>query len=96
MKTLNNNVQENYCSFEIIKLLKEKGFDIKTTVYKNIEKNYVDSGGNLTDDTYNKVELVTEPIRPTHALAVEWIKTKVIFGMTIMLEKHQWIMCMNH
>lgn len=26
---MNNNIQEAYCSFEVSKLLKEKGFDVK-------------------------------------------------------------------
>jgi len=66
---MNNNIQESYCSFEVSKLLKEKGFNIyqstqysegATTLY-----NYGIGQCRLFGDLY---------YRPTHALAVEWLR----------------------
>lgn len=83
---LNNNIQEPMCSFEVSKLLKEKGFDIpcyKAFLYKiyepssiteeNITK--IKDATNYSDSHYEKY------YRPTHGLAIEWIK--VNFGIWI-------------
>lgn len=70
-KQLNNNIEESYCSFEVSKLLKEKGFNIyqstqysqgvnKTTIY-----NYSERQCTLFGNLY---------FRPTHALAIEWLR----------------------
>jgi len=37
LKMINNNTQEDYCSFEVSKLLKEKGFDVSSP-YWDFEK----------------------------------------------------------
>lgn len=69
MKTLNNNIQESYCSFEVSKLLKEKGFSIRSEPYR------YNPYGELT---------VLEGINcPTHALAIEWIR--VNFGVWVVV-----------
>lgn len=36
--SMNNNIQESYCKFEISKLLKEKGFDVQLSSFYNEHK----------------------------------------------------------
>lgn len=69
-KTINNNIQESYCSFEVSKLLKEKGFDCICT------KSYMDFGMDGIPDM-RIVNHITKPniLAPTYALAIEWIRT---------------------
>lgn len=78
MKKINNSIVESYCSFEIGKLLKEKGFDIESCDY------YSKEGEFLYDRDYPNWQ-VTKPEgycdAPTHALAVEWIR--INFGIWI-------------
>jgi len=46
---MNNNLNEDYCSFEISKLLKEKGFDvIHTNLVKHNGQNYFAPTHSLT------------------------------------------------
>jgi len=53
-------IQEDYCSFEVSKLLKEKGFD-----YQGFD--YIDFEG----------EVIRQD-RPTHQMAMKWLKGKGI------------------
>lgn len=60
-------ITEDYCSFEISKLLKEKGFDGRMhTFYTDdgteIESSYVVSGNFITI------------YRPTHQMALKWLR----------------------
>lgn len=48
MKTLNNSITETYCSFEVSKLLKEKGFKVPVTKYyldRELKVNFEESNG---------------------------------------------------
>ena len=47
MKEINNNIKEDYCSFEVSKLLKEKGFDVPTQFYweKSLTESYHEEDG---------------------------------------------------
>jgi len=65
---MNNNITEDYCSFEVSKLLKEKGF-------KRMESVWFDKRGNEFYYTeLNGIEDEQKMIpRPTHALAIKWI-----------------------
>lgn len=74
MKELNNNIQESYCSFEVSKLLKEKGMHIKS-INRLIDERGSNGKGVGPD-------VLTDLIpQPTHALAIEWIR--VNFGIWI-------------
>ena len=53
-------IQEDYCSYEVAKLLKEKGFD-----YKGFD--YIDFEG----------EVIRQD-RPTHQMAMKWLREKDI------------------
>lgn len=77
---MNNNITEAHCSFEVSKLLKEKGFAVMvndyfsnngaTTEYRSYKANYNSS-----------VEIGQKCSRPTHALAIKWIREN--FGIDI-------------
>lgn len=58
-KTINNDIEESYCSFEVSKLLKEKGFDCKVKGTRN------------SDTPFSEIDNCQIP---NHALAIEWIR----------------------
>jgi hypothetical protein len=70
--TINNNIQEDYCSFEVSKLLKEKGFECETR-YFSLSDGKVISGANYNWNQKYDYE-TNQYSRPTHALAIEWIR----------------------
>lgn len=85
---MNNNITESYCSYEVSKLLKEKGFNIyqptqyESGVNKQTVYNYTQSQCEFFGDVY---------YRPTHALVIEWLR--VNFGIWIVINfanKTQW------
>lgn len=76
---MNNNITEDYCSFEVAKLLKEKGFNIKCKYFFN-----EGSGWNRQSDSLLRIyENLIE--HPTHALAIKWIREN--FGIHIQATK---------
>ena len=66
-------IKEAYCSYEVSKLLKEKGFDEKTTHWYNIK-------GNLINDYPVSYENFFNPekvwLAPTHQMACAWLREK--------------------
>lgn len=74
---MNNNITEDYCSFEVSKLLKEKGFAVYcTSLYtEDGKQNDVGNYNGVDDDNYISFS------RPTHALAIKWIREN--FGIHI-------------
>jgi hypothetical protein len=96
---MNNNIQEDYCSFEVSKLLKEKGFDSPCSDHYELGTDGygvgVFQGGFLNEfgsnRDYSNSELMKNYIkenveygewsRPTHALAIKWIREN--FGIDI-------------
>ena len=77
---INNNIEEDYCSFEVSNLLKEKGFDVHCTYFYN-----EGSGWRLQSDSIIKTGSGDWIHCPTHALAIKWIREN--FGI------HIWINC---
>jgi hypothetical protein len=92
---MNNNIQEPHCSFEVSKLLKEKGFKVYSQ-YKYFEQkpigynlvnfipnkeilNIIGYDLMLADGRYENIDFFT--LAPTHAVAIEWIR--VNFGIHI-------------
>lgn len=65
-----NNTTEDYVSFEVAKLLKEKGFSAYcTSLYtKEGKQNDVGNYNGVDDDNYISYS------RPTHALTIKWIR----------------------
>lgn len=87
MKKINNNIEETYCSFEVSKLLKEKGFEVPCTQRYWIS--LMDSAPkinlqleckkwNYNDYDDSSTEYLSAP---THAIALKWIQ--INFNMPI-------------
>lgn len=77
---MNNNITEDYVSFEVAKLLKEKGFSAYCTSLYTEEGKQNDVGNyNGTDD-----DKYISYSRPTHALAVKWVREN--FGIHISIQ----------
>ncbi len=63
-------IQEDYCSFEIAKLLKEKGFDEPCLqIYTSDGKRY-----NMHSTCYQNVCDDDECLAPTHQMACDWLR----------------------
>ena len=60
------NIQEDYVSFEIAKLLKEKGFDIPCDYAYNNKAGYFEIDRSNFDEIYC--------FRPSLALAMKWLR----------------------
>lgn len=82
---LNNNIQEPMCSFEVSKLLKEKGFQVlcQKSFRPSDNKEQDIIGDNLVTNGYS---------RPTHAVAIEWIRVNfnIWIWITVINEKYTW------
>ena len=61
-------IQEDYCSYELSQLLKEKGFEgVCEYAYSN-KGNYFEVDRNNFDEIYC--------LRPTHQMAMKWLREK--------------------
>lgn len=80
--TINNDIQEAYCSFEVSKLLKEKGFKRYTSMWYDENGDTVLWGDIMGDQD----DIDNHIASPTHALAIEWVR--VNFGIWIQI--HGW------
>ena len=102
---MNNNIKEAYCSFKVSKLLKENGFDCPTIfVGENLnihigkeivqEKDWDKAGCELKyhyNSHYGKTN--TNVSRPTHQMAIEWIRINFNIYITAKLnhrKKYYW------
>ena len=74
---MNNDIEEDYVSFEIAKLLKEKGFDCETNdKYTLMYPNGIQVGMEFHSKDFDN-ELVRTFVKvkmPTQSLAIKWIK----------------------
>lgn len=83
---MNNNIQEDYVSFEVAKLLKEKGFEVPIrnyslqkdkheTIYEGFDDNYWGDNRvvNWNNDIVGIKPFTGFLSRPTIALAVKWL-----------------------
>ena len=78
---MNNNIQEVYCSKEVSKLLREKGFDVKCHSHYVGSSNDIRFGivqetgiGDINKEFYNNSDLLLSISRPTHQVAIEWLR----------------------
>jgi hypothetical protein len=81
LSMINNDIQESYCSFEVSKLLKEKGFDVKEN-----DTWALDQQGNRYQWRINGYPVLMSKEdcwNPTHALAIEWIR--INYGLWIII-----------
>ena len=73
-------ITEDYCSFEVSKLLKEKGFEGECIAYYSKYKD-----NNLTlyrwrnRQTYVNIKNDSYTLVPTHQMAMKWLREKKIF-----------------
>lgn len=82
---INNNIQEAYCSFEVSKLLKEKGFDVSTeTLYWLEDELNPELVYSRTPRQGFHKEYGGSLLAPTHSVAIEWIR--VNFGIWVSVE----------
>jgi hypothetical protein len=86
MKELNNNITESRCSFEVSKLLKEKGCDIPCNAYYVLDFQNFKADGVLHEVDYftNRCHQFHIASAPTHALTIEWLR--VNFGIWINID----------
>lgn len=70
-------IKEAYCSFEISKLLKEKGFDEPCRSYFIDNVDYIDSSYS-TEELTDLQMGVWETLRPTHQMACAWLRERNI------------------
>ncbi len=80
---MNNNITEDYCSFEVSKLLKEKGFTVEcthryNTSFNGLEFEMADYANDWNTNYLSKPYFLSAP---THALAIKWIREN--FGIHI-------------
>lgn len=83
---INNNIQESYCSFEVSKLLKEKGFRIpvnsvyfpKDNIWGPSKRKSLPRGDYNTKTVAHIGYGIS---RPTHSIVIEWIR--INFGYFI-------------
>lgn len=47
---------------------------IKKSMYEQVRRYYVDSGGNETSDSFFELQLVTKEIIPTQSLVQKWLR----------------------
>lgn len=86
---MDNSIKESYCSFEVSKMLKEIGFDCEcnqiwyeqiSTYINRVERNIL-FGDYQHIENLKKHEIGFIIKRPTHALAIEWLR--INFGIYI-------------
>ena len=76
---MNNGIEESYCSFEVSKLLLDKGFDCLCRYYFFGDKRL---------PTYARASMYDNGrlMQPTHTLAIKWIMTN--FDISINIHPH--------
>jgi hypothetical protein len=76
---INNNIQEDYCSFEVSKLLREKEFDVRCqTWYTEDGEVHYNFTAEQKSGWANRNCPEGEYTRPTHSLAIKWIRENFI------------------
>lgn len=80
---MNNNITEDYCSFEVAKLLKDKKFGGWCEYYYDCEGN-----PQLSYCSNINMESKCRVARPTHALAIKWIRKN--FGIHVYPQFQMW------
>jgi hypothetical protein len=95
MKEINNNIQESYVSYEVGKLLKNKGFNWIYDEFNpdcNGEHSYFENINNATEikrfshyyieNNHNGLQWIWINVpAPTHSIAIEWFR--INFGVII-------------
>lgn len=78
-------ITEDYVSFEVAKLLKEKGFQAKCTACYYNDQNHtfklISGRVNYCNPKFNKYKMIPPYNAPTLQMAIKWLR------------KHGWIIC---
>lgn len=95
MTNINNNIQESHCSFEVCKLLKEKGFNVLSDSFRVLTdcgKEYWQKEGfllheneylDVTSCPYHDVDEDNLILCPTQTIAIEWIRVNFRIWITV-------------
>lgn len=87
---VNNSITEDFCSFEVSKFLKEKGFKVKPSGILSADfissTDYVvgydvDLNGEIREFQWEDCTCEHLILRPTHAIAIKWIREN--FGVEL-------------
>lgn len=80
---MNNTITEDYCSFEVSKLLKEKGFNCLVNIkYTICDEDGEDKWSKVGENSLSFLNGIEDWYAcPTHALAIKWIRDN--FGLFI-------------
>ena len=80
-------IKERYCSYEVAKLLKEKGFDEPCLSYFWSEDNNKEIS--YTDFLFTNKQLYSgQTLRPTHQMAMDWLRE--VHNIFIVIEPHMY------
>ena len=71
-------INEDYCTYEVAKLLKEKGFDVKTLTVYSQNGSFMPNG--VIEDTYQ-----TFYNAPTHQMAMKWLREREKLAYNILI-----------
>ena len=78
-------ITEDYCSFEVAKLLKEKGFQAKCTACYHSDPSHtfklISGRVNYCNPKFNKYKMIPPYNAPTLQMAMKWLR------------KHGWVIC---
>lgn len=77
---MNNNIEEDYCSFEISSKMWKKGARLKSERCFSYSYNHPNGEG-----WYEDIKTELAIAKPTHALAIKWIREN--FGIHIMVDR---------
>ena len=81
IKKINNVIRENYCSFELSKELKKHKFNIPHWVYNSEGK--LEPFQEIYNEKYFHIDCY---YRPTHSLAIKWIKENFNIFLSILCD----------
>lgn len=70
-------ITEDYCSYEVSKLLKEKGFDCECRDYYHIDGHFYSE--DFKSNWNNSKGELTLFSAPTHQMAMKWLREKSIY-----------------
>ena len=84
-------IKEDYVSFDLAKLLKEKGFDETCRSYFIDHVDYIDSSYSIEGLTDLNMG-VWETLRPTHQMVMKWLREvhKIYLNINVRVILGQW------
>ena len=78
---------EDYCSYEVAKLLKEKGFNVPLWLYYDQNKEIILASWSGWEEDWNNCLFNNEPSpfisAPTHQMAMAWLREKYYISIEL-------------